>query len=119
MTDTTVNRWHVGANVPGYSPEQDITCCESADEARDALLEELRRTRDAFDGCDHENITDGCESCARYQAIRDLCTSIDDSEMDVSEGYSAMVDIGRSLPIHHWVERTPDGPVHAECNPDS
>jgi hypothetical protein len=121
MSDPTAYRWHVGSNVPGYLPEGESVCCESAIEARGVLLSELALTRDALPECDHVTVvTNGtCESCALYLAT---CKVIDDvpAGMNMTEGYSVAVDIGRSLPLVHWVERfdAVELDSHADCNPD-
>lgn len=120
MSDTTAYRWHVGSNVPGYSPESDITCHESATGARDALVSELERTRDTFEGeCVHSVVAEGCESCSLYAAVEDIIANA--RTADVTEGYSASVNIGRALPLIHWVDRIhPDEfGGHADCNPDN
>lgn len=51
---------HVVANVPGFLPESDIYCVESADDAASAVKEELQKLGlDTQEGCDR----DGCNVC--------------------------------------------------------
>jgi len=121
MSDTTAYRWHVGTEVSGYSPESAPVCCESVIAARGALLDELARTRDVLPECDHDAVvTDGtCEPCALFLAA---CEDIDNvpAAVNMAEGYAVSVDIGRSLPIVHWVARwdAAEFDNHAECNSD-
>lgn len=118
--------WHVGSNVPGYLPESDVRCfTDDAEDAREALLEELRLAQDAMPDCEDPQ-DDGapcgreeCGGCTGHGEIQAVLDEPDQITLDLDPtcagGYAVDIHDGRALPITYWITRV----ARADCEVDS
>jgi hypothetical protein len=99
---------HVGANIPGYLPESDVSCFDSVTDALDALSSDLSDQREFYyEGCDGSgrcgghpglgDVTEYCDgSCGNEKCECGWC----DVASDVEAAKSAIRDSG---PDEHFV----------------
>lgn len=114
MSDTTIH-FHAGSNLAGYSPEGDITCSETWDEARAALVSILDRNADALaDQCatPGNETSDGCESCAALAGMERIVQRL--KQDDCSAGFRDEVADG-SRTLVYWIALVPE----ADCEVES
>lgn len=113
--------YHVGSNVPGYTPESDVTCWDTVAEAHDALLTAMLAHVDHLgEQCDHNDADPECDDCDVYSVAKRITEEL---QRDVpaqwrgwQEGSTVHLPTGRALPRAFWL--TPVSMDHAtECEP--
>lgn len=119
MTITTA--YHVGNNTPGYTPESDVTCWDTAADAREALLTAMFDHVDQLgDVCDCGDVDPKCDDCDVYDRARKITedTAADTAVNVVTwrEGLTVYLPTGRALPLAFWLEPVQLDHV-AECEP--
>ena len=117
MSDTLA--YHVGSNVPGYSPEGDITCWDTPAEGRDALLSLMLAHVDYLgDACDDDDVNPQCDDCDVYAEAKRITEETQDDTRTPGweQGLTVQLPTGRALPLAFWL--TPVAMDHAaECEP--
>jgi hypothetical protein len=104
---------HVGANIPGYLPESDVSCFDSVEGALEALRHELKDQQDDyFERCEattpeqQEKGSDCCEWCSAALDVEGVLSAIADSGPDahfVSEGRAGWIfSPPEGADVHHW-----------------
>jgi len=115
MADTTVH-FHSGSNLAGYLPEGDVTCTDTWEEARVALVHTLDRDADAIaEQCNHpgiETLAD-CESCTTLADAERVATRLDTE--DCSAGFLDYVADG-SRTLAYWIELVPASDCEVESD---
>lgn len=106
--------WHVGANVSGYLPESDVVCVFDADDARDVLIEDLRRVFENMPFCDERELlvdkpcsSARCGGCGAYRAVQKVLDNPDQIRPEDNDGYGLSVNDGRALPVQYWIVPVP------------
>lgn len=105
---------HVGANIPGYLPESDVTCFDSVAAALDALHHEIKDQQDYyFEGCtaespeQQEKGSECCEWCSVALDCEADLSAIADG--DAAYAFSRDRDLSYSYEppeganIRHWL----------------
>ena len=72
--------YNIGWNMPGYLPEMEPYTCDTAEDAKRAMIDELLRHADVLDDSDRPDVANQCAF-----AMEDLNLS------DVSQGWDATI----------------------------
>jgi len=103
-SDTTVH-FHSGSNLANRLPEGAVTCSETWEKARDALVRTLTRDADSLgEQCEHENVTDGCASCTACADTRRVLAALEWT--DCSLGFLDY-DTNGSRARTYWITLVP------------
>lgn len=98
---------HVGSNIPGFLPENDTYCVDSAETAVTCALAEIRKLGEfTLDGCD-EGWCRICNWCRRGRAImargQELTANADGFAATVGVGWSETFTVPCSPGHTVWV----------------
>lgn len=127
--NTPTHHYHVGHNMQGYSPDHEqITCLDTAEEARTALKSQLERAAEALPECVNpvdaaENESGLCEQqgCLGCGEVAALELFVGELEKSTATGEAAntrhCLNDGRTLSVVHWIEHTPA--QDCEIDPDA
>ena len=109
---------HVGANIPGYLPESDVACFDSADDALDYLHHEIKDQQDYYyESCytthDGENAdNEPCEWCSVATDCEAAMSAIADGDAAYAferNGYIGWVfSPPAGMDICYWVTKISD-----------